>query len=267
MGRLEKYGVCALLFVIVTVLAVSIWGPRPGKSTASPAGLAAARPNPAGVPTPASGARPLPDPAKMTDSIASPAAPSGGLPSPAPLLPAPNAAKPATPFDEAPVPVPGLKSTPAVAVPAVASALGALGGRSVLYQVKKGDTLDVIARHTLGSSARWGEILKWNEGLDPKRLRVGQTVVIPPSSESRVVEAAPPVPAPSAKPSTTGLSAPAKAAASQDRNHRVARGDTLYRIAQRYYGDGERYRDIFAANRKVLSDADDLAVGTVLVIP
>jgi 5'-nucleotidase len=61
----------------------------------------------------------------------------------------------------------------------------------------------------------------------------------------------------------TGL---AKSAA-EPRRHTVAEGDTLYDLAERYYGDGDRFTQLYRANRAVLNRPDRLAVGTVLVIP
>ena len=47
----------------------------------------------------------------------------------------------------------------------------------------------------------------------------------------------------------------------------VRTGDTLSDIAERVYGDSRRYLDLYRANRDVLSDPDDLPVGTTLRIP
>jgi phage tail protein X len=51
------------------------------------------------------------------------------------------------------------------------------------------------------------------------------------------------------------------------RRHTVAEGDTLYGLAERYYGDGEKFIAIYQANRDVLKRPDRLEAGTVLVIP
>jgi nucleoid-associated protein YgaU len=55
--------------------------------------------------------------------------------------------------------------------------------------------------------------------------------------------------------------------AADSRRHTVAEGDTLYGLAERYYGDGEKFIDIYQANREVLKRPDRLDVGTVLIIP
>jgi nucleoid-associated protein YgaU len=56
-------------------------------------------------------------------------------------------------------------------------------------------------------------------------------------------------------------------AAAGSRRHTVAEGDTLYGLAERYYGDGEHFLDIYEANRDVLKRPDRLEAGAVLVIP
>jgi len=63
-------------------------------------------------------------------------------------------------------------------------------------------------------------------------------------------QAAPPTPAPAG------------------RHHTVARGDTLFSLAQKYYGNRSKWRDIFAANRGVLaSENSPLKIGMDLKIP
>jgi phage tail protein X len=52
-----------------------------------------------------------------------------------------------------------------------------------------------------------------------------------------------------------------------ERSHTVRDGDTLSTLAERYYGDAGRYREILEANREVLSAADLLPIGARLRIP
>jgi nucleoid-associated protein YgaU len=49
--------------------------------------------------------------------------------------------------------------------------------------------------------------------------------------------------------------------------HVVARGDTLSKIAEQYYGDKMLYPKIFEANRNVLSDPNKIKPGQKLLIP
>jgi nucleoid-associated protein YgaU len=49
--------------------------------------------------------------------------------------------------------------------------------------------------------------------------------------------------------------------------HTVAKGDTLWKIAETTLGSGARYPEIFEANRPMLSDPDKIYPGQVLRIP
>jgi nucleoid-associated protein YgaU len=57
------------------------------------------------------------------------------------------------------------------------------------------------------------------------------------------------------------------AARPTSRQHTVEEGDSLYGLAERYYGDGDRFTELYQANKAVLKRPDRLEVGTVLVIP
>ena len=49
--------------------------------------------------------------------------------------------------------------------------------------------------------------------------------------------------------------------------YEVQSGDTLWKIAKQYYGDGNLYTEIFKANQDVLTDPDKIKVGQKLRIP
>lgn len=89
-----------------------------------------------------------------------------------------------------------------------------------------------------------------------------------PANEGPLMEVGPteplPEPAPQAQPEPQWVDSnmPAQPAAS---THRVVRGDTLWSLAERYYGDGKRWRDIAQANG--ITNERRLIVGTELVIP
>jgi nucleoid-associated protein YgaU len=51
------------------------------------------------------------------------------------------------------------------------------------------------------------------------------------------------------------------------RKHTVQSGETLFRIASQYYGDGSRYMKIFEANTGLLEDPDHIEPGQELTIP
>ena len=49
--------------------------------------------------------------------------------------------------------------------------------------------------------------------------------------------------------------------------HTVVEGETLFSLAERYYGNRGRFAEIYQANRQVLRTPEELAPGTELVIP
>jgi nucleoid-associated protein YgaU len=78
-----------------------------------------------------------------------------------------------------------------------------------------------------------------------------------PAAAASVQPATPPPPPPR----------PVKGRPSSARRHVVEAGETLHTLARRYYNDNARSVDIFLANREVLASPEELAPGTVLVIP
>ena len=51
---------------------------------------------------------------------------------------------------------------------------------TIQYVIQPKDTLWSLSKHFLGDGKRWREIMLANPGLDPNKLRVGQTITIPP---------------------------------------------------------------------------------------
>jgi nucleoid-associated protein YgaU len=64
----------------------------------------------------------------------------------------------------------------------------------------------------------------------------------------------------------TTTAAPSAGAAAE-RWHQVVSGDTLSKLAAKFYGDGRQYMKIFEANRDVLTDPDKIRIGQRLRIP
>lgn len=103
------------------------------------------------------------------------------------------------------------------------------------YTVKKGDTLWRIAQKTLGSGNKYKTIMQLN-GLSSDKLKVGQVLKIK-EKETK------------AEPFTT---------------YTVKSGDTLWKIAQKQLGSGNKYTQIMAASGL---ESDKLKVGQILKIP
>lgn len=178
---------------------------------------------------------------------------------PLPREPVPEASRrPAPPpVQQPPRPEPTRQDPPRIAV---------IPPRFHDYTVKKGDTLESIARAQLGSSRYAGAIREANALSDLERLKPGRTIRIPddPSNiQGKPVATAPAQPAPTGAPAPTG-SAPAPATASE---YTVKPGDTLGEIAKSQYGSSRFASVIFDANRDKLESEDSLKVGQKLKIP
>lgn len=65
--------------------------------------------------------------------------------------------------------------------------------------------------------------------------------------------------------STTAPKAPSPKP--QSEHYTVAKGDSLSKIAKKYYGDASQWRRIFEANRDQIEDPDLIQPGWQLVIP
>lgn len=92
-----------------------------------------------------------------------------------------------------------------------------------------------------------------------------------PTVRTRPVAPATRTPAPARVAPTTqkppAPAAPVSQPVAGNRRHTVQPGDTLFKIAQQYYGNRSRWRDIYAANRGVMKSETDLKVGMQLRIP
>jgi nucleoid-associated protein YgaU len=122
------------------------------------------------------------------------------------------------------------------------------------HVIQSGDTFVGLAERYYGSrAANYVSLLtRANPDVDPRRLRVGSEIVIPSPKRAASVE---PAPKPRAAGATAGT-------------YRVQEGDTLYAIAGRLCGNGERYRELYGLNRDLIGgDANRVRPGMVLRVP
>lgn len=76
-----------------------------------------------------------------------------------------------------------------------------------------------------------------------------------------------PVETSNSNPKAAGVKTGTKAVGAPPVYHVVGEGTTLWAVAEKYLGDGNRYMEIFEANRPMLKDPDVLTVGQRLKIP
>lgn len=88
------------------------------------------------------------------------------------------------------------------------------------------------------------------------------------AAPAKPVRAATETPAPAPRVSTVAPApAPVAAAAAEPQTHVVQAGENLATISARYYGTPSKWKLIFNANQDRLKDANNLRVGTRIVIP
>jgi LysM repeat protein len=278
MQRIERYGVIALVFLLVTIVAVSLWGERKktdgwfsfldrdskasrvdelladasaadvggepvGQRSLVHEGLPLSEGEWTGVDQRAFGG-PEPAPVEFRDQ---PVDATGSV-IPPEVLPANElAAYQGTPPPQAPV------------VPAAAPARE--------YTIRGGDTLSEIAQRELGTKNRWRELVELNPGLDPAKLLVGTRIRLTAAVAPATASAPRPEPKTAPQPKVAAAAGGNTAArpAGSARSYTVRSGDTLSQIAQRELGTTSRWRELVELNPGL--DPAKLLVGTTIRLP
>lgn len=129
------------------------------------------------------------------------------------------------------------------------------------YVVQKGDTLKKIAEEQLGGLHRWQYLYEFNKQRikDPDSLQPGLVLIIPIEQEGQ--GKAPKTRAPKVKaPAVTEPS-------SATRTYTIIKNDSLWKIAKKQLGDGNRWKEIHELNKGKIKDPDALIPGTQIMIP
>ncbi|MBL4590574.1 MAG: LysM peptidoglycan-binding domain-containing protein [Phycisphaerales bacterium] len=124
------------------------------------------------------------------------------------------------------------------------------------YTVLDGENMGSIARKIFGSSERWDAISRSNPRVDPKKIRVGQVLRIPVDPDNvqgKLVISSD---------TESERERPSKVV-----EYFIQSGDSLSRIAERFYGSSRHATMIYEYNRDVLSSMDDIGIGDLLRLP
>ncbi|MBX7168410.1 MAG: LysM peptidoglycan-binding domain-containing protein [Pirellulales bacterium] len=215
-------------------------------------------------------------------------------PVPRPTDEAPPALEAAYPNQQPPAPShaipPSAMRTARLQAPADSTAAPGDAPGTRRHEVRDGDTLEGLAQHYLGDPSRVADIIAINRDQlpNPDLLPIGLELRIPPAGRQPDRSVVPAGLADAGAPAATTMIAVPEGSLRRDvasatldfaplptatattpgtRKHRVRQGDTLRSIARHYYGDAQRFGEIFAANQATLRDADLLPVGTELIVP
>jgi nucleoid-associated protein YgaU len=115
------------------------------------------------------------------------------------------------------------------------------------YVIKRGDTFESLAEKHYGSKNKWSIIQDANPGVNPKRLKIGQKILIPTKTT---------------EPETTPVET-----VESEKTYIVKSGDTLEGISMRFYKSRRFAQKIFDANKEKIENPNSLKVGTKIVIP
>ena len=114
--------------------------------------------------------------------------------------------------------------------------------------VRSGDTLFDLVVKRYGDSSYMNDVLVANPGLNPKRLRIGQKIVLPPKA-------------------TLDRKSQSKSVRDEPKIWVVKEGDSLISIAQHQYADSAMATAIFNLNRDQLPTPEALRAGMRLRLP
>src|SRR5262249_20846810 len=108
------------------------------------------------------------------------------------------------------------------------------------HRIQPGETLSSISTAAYGSPSFYPAIVKANPGIDPQRLKVGQTINLPDASAikpsaSDATHASAHIPA-AGTVGTAGTAASAAPTIDSTTEYRVQPGDSLHKIALKLYG-------------------------------
>ncbi len=118
------------------------------------------------------------------------------------------------------------------------------------HTVVKGETLWSIAEDSYGSGYNWVDVKSANK-LTTDKIEVGQKLALPEVTAK--------------KPTSTAKVAETKSTAVSGDSYTVVKGDTLWDISVRAYGDGYKWLEVAKANKLV--NPNLIHAGNVLTLP
>jgi nucleoid-associated protein YgaU len=122
-----------------------------------------------------------------------------------------------------------------------------------IYEVTEGDSLWKIAVKEYNDGYVWGKIAAANNLKNVSVISVGQKLVLPKLESKTIVS----------KPENLLT----ESSISQGSEYKVVRGDSLWKIAVRAYGDGYQWTKIWQENKNKLNNPNSLEIGMMLNVP
>lgn len=129
----------------------------------------------------------------------------------------------------------------------------------VAYTIVSGDTLWKIADKFYGDGNLWKKIFEDNKNIirDANKIYVGQVILIYLTEEQDDTDVTPLIPMAGAE----------QTIPVDGQVYVVQTGDSLWKIAAKFYGNGRQWRKIYNANQEVLRAPGSIYAGQELIIP
>ena len=130
-----------------------------------------------------------------------------------------------------------------------------------VHVVQAGESFSSISMTAYGNANLYAAIMRANPGVEPTRLRPGMKINIPPVSTAQPQSAV-----------NTDVAqvtaAKVEPAIDPQTQYRVQAGDSLYGIAKKLYGRGDKSTKLYEANKQLIGeDMNNLKLGQVLTLP
>lgn len=115
------------------------------------------------------------------------------------------------------------------------------------YVVKKGDNLWKIAVLSYNDGYKWSQIAKENNLKNPSSIEIGQKLILPKITNiTETIE---------------------NNSIMVGSEYKVVKGDSLWKIAVKVYGDGYQWTKIWQANKLKINNPNELEIGMMLTMP
>lgn len=119
------------------------------------------------------------------------------------------------------------------------------------YIVKKGDSLWNIAVSEYSDGYKWTELAKANNLKNPGSIEIGQKLVLPKIENTKIA----------------AIDQAEKGEQAITGEYKVIKGDSLWNISVRAYGDGYQWTKIWQTNKSKIINPNGLEIGMTLMIP
>lgn len=124
--------------------------------------------------------------------------------------------------------------------------------RQRTHVITPGDSFSKLAERYYGSQTYTALLIDANPSVDPRRMKVGSTVRIPPSTTTE-------------RPARDAIEQPSRVGGA---TYEVREGDSLYAIAETHLGSGARWPEVYELNKaRIGTDPTQLNIGLVVKLP